>query len=320
VRASRRESADPLDLAILERGGDAADDIVATFPFAENRRRETSIRRNGLGLVASVKGAPETVLALTRLSDEEKALWIGRVEELAASAHKVIACAELRLENWSGEEPTGDYMFAGLLAFEDPLREGAVEAVADARAAGIRVIVVTGDHAATARAIAHALNLGGGAPVIIDGDALARRLESGGADAVLGFDVVARATPAQKHALVQRLREAGEIVAVTGDGVNDAPALRAADIGIAMGQRGAQTSREVAAPSIGQCHASFECRLHETRITRDYPLFVWKVLHARVASSPKRPRTVHYRGEGRFMVSGDEVSRRRLFRPGMLAQ
>lgn len=246
ARASRRESDDPLDLAILERGGDAADEIVATFPFAENRRSETSIRRNAQGLVASVKGAPETVLALTRLSEDEKALWIGRVEELAADAHKVIACAELRLESWNGEEPAGDYMFAGLLAFEDPLREGAAEAVADARAAGIRVIVVTGDHAATARAVAQALNLGGGAPAIIDGEALARRLQSGAEDALCGFDVVARATPAQKHALVQRLREAGEIVAVTGDGVNDAPALRAADIGIAMGRRGAQTSREVA--------------------------------------------------------------------------
>ncbi|TWT20235.1 flavin reductase family protein [Luteimonas marina] len=82
----------------------------------------------------------------------------------------------------------------------------------------------------------------------------------------------------------------------------------------------AMRSHEVAAPSIAQCHASFECRLHETRITRDYPLFVWRVVHARVARSPKLPRTVHYRGDGRFMLSGDEVSRRRLFRPEMLEQ
>ena len=80
----------------------------------------------------------------------------------------------------------------------------------------------------------------------------------------------------------------------------------------------ASRSREVAAPSIGECHASFECVLHETRITRDYPLFVWRVVRARVARSPKFPRTVHYRGDGRFMLSGDEVSRRRLFRPEML--
>ena len=82
----------------------------------------------------------------------------------------------------------------------------------------------------------------------------------------------------------------------------------------------ASPSHTVAPPSIGECHASFECTLKETRITRDYPLFVWQVVHARVATSPKLPRTVHYRGEGRFMLSGEEVSRRRLFRPDMLEQ
>ncbi|NYZ62408.1 flavin reductase family protein [Luteimonas deserti] len=75
---------------------------------------------------------------------------------------------------------------------------------------------------------------------------------------------------------------------------------------------------EVAAPGIGECHARFECRLHETRITRDYPLFVWRVVAAHVAPRPQRPRTVHYCGDGRFMVAGPTVSRRRLFRPEML--
>ncbi|MBD9478693.1 flavin reductase family protein [Pseudoxanthomonas sp. PXM02] len=79
-------------------------------------------------------------------------------------------------------------------------------------------------------------------------------------------------------------------------------------------------SRDVDAPGIGECHARFECRLHETRITADYPLFVWRIVHARIATSPRLPRTVHYRGDGRFMVSGREVSRRRLFRPDMLEQ
>lgn len=82
----------------------------------------------------------------------------------------------------------------------------------------------------------------------------------------------------------------------------------------------AAPSRQVAAPGIAQCHATFECALHETRITRDYPLFVWRVLRARAATKPAHPRTIHYRGEGRFMVSGREVSRRRLFRPEMLEQ
>ncbi|TDK23277.1 flavin reductase family protein [Luteimonas aestuarii] len=79
-------------------------------------------------------------------------------------------------------------------------------------------------------------------------------------------------------------------------------------------------SRVVDAPGIAECHAIFECELQETRITRDYPLFVWRIAHARVARTPETPRTVHYRGEGRFMVSGKEVSRRRLFRPDMLEQ
>ena len=79
-------------------------------------------------------------------------------------------------------------------------------------------------------------------------------------------------------------------------------------------------SREVAAPGITECHARFECRLHESRITADYPLFVWRIVAAHVAPSPRAPRTVHYRGDGRFMVSGREVSRRRLFRPDMLDQ
>jgi flavin reductase (DIM6/NTAB) family NADH-FMN oxidoreductase RutF len=80
----------------------------------------------------------------------------------------------------------------------------------------------------------------------------------------------------------------------------------------------ATPSREVEAPSIGECHASFECRLHETRITADYPLFVWRIVHARARRSPKSPRTLHYRGEGQFMLAGEQVSRRRLFRPDML--
>jgi Ca2+-transporting ATPase len=246
ARASRTESADPLDQAILGRQA-ITEEPIAVFPFTEDRRRETSVVRSAHGFVVSVKGAPETVLALTDLGEEETAAWLDKIGELAATAHKVIACAEMRLDDWDGgAEPEAGYEFAGLLAFEDPLREGAKAAVADAHAAGIRVIMVTGEHLATARAVAEALALGDGAPLIIQGEELAARLKADGEDGVRDVDVVARATPAQKLALVERLRSAGEIVAVTGDGVNDAPALRAADIGIAMGQRGAQTSREVA--------------------------------------------------------------------------
>lgn len=242
ANASRRESADPLDLAILEGGSRHDGQALATFPFTEDRRRETAVTADANGYVARVKGAPETILALSGLSQADAAHWLHQTQDLAASAHKVIACAEQHLTAWDEAEPQGGYTFAGLIAFEDPIRDGAREAVEDARAAGIRVIMVTGDHTATARAVADALTIGEGSPVIIEGEALA----AAAADVIAAIDVVSRATPAQKLALVERLRARGEIVAVTGDGVNDAPALRAADVGIAMGQRGAQTSRDVA--------------------------------------------------------------------------
>lgn len=246
ARASREESADPLDLAILEIA-QQDERPVAVFPFTEDRRRESSVVRQAEGFVVSLKGAPETVLALSNLSAAEIARWSIQTGELAATAHKVIACAELKVASWDGVEPQNGYVFAGLLAFEDPIRAGAREAVAAARAADIRVIMVTGDHVGTAHAVADALTIGEGAPNIIEGEVLQARLKNGGQEALSGIDVIARATPAQKLALVERLRLDGEIVAVTGDGVNDAPALRAADVGVAMGQRGAQTSRDIAA-------------------------------------------------------------------------
>lgn len=130
----------------------------------------------------------------------------------------------------------------GTLGFEDPVRAGVREAVAKAQGAGIRVIMVTGDHVTTATAIAREIGLGGADPRIIEGS----QLKALGAGDLKEFDVVARAIPAQKLDLVRMLRSSGEIVAVTGDGVNDVPALQGADIGIAMGERGTRTAREIA--------------------------------------------------------------------------
>lgn len=247
--ASRPGSGDPLDLAILELVPREQGVELATFPFTEDRRREVAAIRMASGVVlCAAKGAPETIFALSRLTADERTAWLARTHDFAATGHKVIACCvrHLAADAWTGDEPARDYEFLGLIAFEDPVREGVASAVRNAQSAGIRVIMVTGDHAATARSIAKEIGIGPAEPRVIEGEELGRLLERDGADGLRAVDVIARAVPAQKLDLVKALQRSGEIVAVTGDGVNDVPALQGADIGIAMGERGTRTAREVA--------------------------------------------------------------------------
>lgn len=251
--ASRREGHDPLDAAILQavRPADAAVERVSLFPFTEERRRETSVCRAPAGkgrLQAVCKGAPETVLARCDLDAAQAAHWRGRADELAAT-HRVIACAVRDLEpgEFTGAEPDRGFRFAGLLAFEDPLRKGAAETVRRAHRAGVRLILVTGDHPAYALAIAHEAGIGDLQSGVVLGESLEQSIAQQGAGFLSGLRVVARALPAHKLLLVQALQRAGEVVAVTGDGVNDVPALKAADVGIAMGESATQSAREAGA-------------------------------------------------------------------------
>lgn len=246
--AARPDSGDPLDQALHAAAGSLPPATrLADFPFTEARRRETVVWRGAAGeTTAFTKGAPETVMAACTLPAQARAEWLDRVEAYAGSGHKVIACAlrELPATEAVAAEPGEGFRFAGLLAFEDPVRVGVREAIAECMAAGMRVIMVTGDHPATAAAIAREIGLGGVQPKVV---VLDPEDDAGAALGANGdVDVVARATPLQKLALVQALQAKGELVAVTGDGVNDVPALRLADIGVAMGERGTQSAREVA--------------------------------------------------------------------------
>jgi len=245
--AARPESGDPLDAQLLKSTKPLAGERLVTYPFTEDRRREVAIVREPTDtLRAAAKGAPETLLAMTRLSKSERDAWLAKTGEMAKTGHKVIACASRRLDDWPGGEPDRDYDLIGLLAFEDPLRDGAADAVLRARSAGIKIIMVTGDHPATALSVAHELAIGAENPCVIEGADLAEYLRQHDGARIRNIDVIARAIPAQKLDLVRALQDTGEIVAVTGDGVNDVPALQRADIGIAMGERGTQTAREVA--------------------------------------------------------------------------
>lgn len=245
--AARAESGDPLDAAILERAPPIGSGWVRMrlFPFTEDRRRETAFwQRPGEPVLAAVKGAPETVLDLCAMSLAERDWWLETVRGLSAEGKKVIGCGWLVSEEESPSEPDAGLRFAGLIAVTDPVRPGVREAMAEARRGHIQVVMVTGDHLETAAAIAREAGLANGRPPI-SGDHLEQALTRMNEHELRQLAVVARATPAQKVRLVQALQGAGRIVAVTGDGVNDAPALRAADVGIAMGLRGTRSAREV---------------------------------------------------------------------------
>ncbi|MDG2518372.1 cation-translocating P-type ATPase [Lysobacter soli] len=252
--ASRQDSGDPVDQAIFayQRAAESAGRspappavVVTNFPFTEQRRREVTVVRDPAGHhLAFAKGAPEAIFELCNLSVVARARWREVLVEQAKDARKLIACAARDVTGWDGGEPACGFALVGMLAFEDPLRPEARETVASVAAAGLRLIMLTGDHPATASAIAVRAGLGAASPRLIEGEALEAALRKD--PRLTSVDVVARCLPTQKLALVQALRGAGEIVAVTGDGVNDAPALSAADVGIAMGQRGTRSAREAA--------------------------------------------------------------------------
>lgn len=247
--AARSDSGDPLDEALLEAAPDAASARrIVSFPFTEGRRREVAFVQIEDGSYWAVaKGAPETVFGLCDGLDEARRDWLAQVETYASQGHKIIACAARRLESASpgDAEPGAGYTLRGFIAFEDPIREGVQDAMAQCVNAGMHVIMITGDHPATAEAIAREIGFRGGRPRVISADSW--DADANDAPATLkSVDVIARATPAQKLRVVRALQKAGEIVAVTGDGVNDVPALQIADVGIAMGGRGTQSARETA--------------------------------------------------------------------------
>ncbi len=193
----------------------------------------------------ATKGAPEAIARLCRLDPTDSDRIIRAADRLGEAGMRVLAVAEA---NWSGTLPDDPSAFPfrllGLVGFADPLRAAVPTAIAECRMAGIHVAMITGDYPVTARAIARQAGLDTGA--ILDGAAIARMDDARLAEAVRTVDVFARIAAAQKLRIVRALQANGHLVAMTGDGVNDAPSLKAADIGIAMGGRGTDVAREAA--------------------------------------------------------------------------
>ncbi len=251
LAASRREGDDPLDAALFRAAAARGLDIdgsedIERVPFSEDTRQESAVvRRRDGELLAAMKGSAEVVLDACAPPPELRLAWERHIDELAAGGHKVIACAGRELAE-GGRIIDSAWTMAGLLAFEDPPRDGVAAAVATCREAGIHVLMVTGDHPLTATAVAREIGLGDGSPHVLTAATMQEWIDTGREAELRQVDVVARAVPTQKLELVRAMQRQGELVAVTGDGVNDVPALQAADVGIAMGERGTRSAREIA--------------------------------------------------------------------------
>jgi len=253
VLASRRGGVDPMDLALIARG-DAAHLTGEGWRLLKEYALTPELpamaqawkRPDGVQVVAA-KGAAEAVADLCRLDSRSREAMLERVRGLAAQGLRVLAVAHALPGNDDLLPRQQDHAFEwlGLVAFEDPLRPDVPQAIADARSAGIAVAMITGDHAATALAIARQAGMPTEAGALT-GQRIAAMSAEDLRQAVREVRVFARVLPQQKLALVQALQANGETVAMTGDGVNDAPALKAAHVGIAMGVRGTDVAREAA--------------------------------------------------------------------------
>ena len=251
--ASAVEPSDPMEIALhdvraaIVPGAPSPGTMAHGYKLRPELLAMSNIWDDGDALTLSAKGAPEAIADLCHLSSNQTMAMTNAVEEMASRGIRVLAVASAtpRDRNWAAAQHDYDYALAGLVGLADPLRASVPGAVAECRRAGIRVVMITGDYAATARSIATQAGIAEGD--VLTGADLAALDDAELAERLKTVTVFARIMPEQKLRIVQTFKAAGEIVAMTGDGVNDAPSLKAAHIGVAMGKRGTDVAREAAA-------------------------------------------------------------------------
>jgi magnesium-transporting ATPase (P-type) len=257
---------DPTDLALLTMAFKLGRDRETTeekhpevneIPFEPERQFAASFNRHDEGIRAHVKGAPERVLTMLSPAQDAEAL-LAMARDMAEAGYRVLAVAQGPAPATLGPSDTPpapeDLSCLGLVGMIDPLRPDVCEAIAEAAEAGVATVMVTGDHPLTALAIARDLRLAADPDEVVTGAELADAPPDSLPELIRRTKVFARVAPDQKLEIVNAARASGHFVAVTGDGINDAPALKAANIGVAMGKSGTDVAREVAELVISDDH------------------------------------------------------------------
>jgi P-type Ca2+ transporter type 2C len=260
ILASPADPFDPMEKAMKDLGQRTLEntehlhsgwDLRREYPLSRELLAMSRVWQSpdGIEFVIAAKGAPEAIADLCHLSEDARTLLAPQIDLLAAKGRRVLGVARAGFRR-DDPLPEGqhdfDFEFLGLLGLADPVRPGVPEAIAECKKAGIRVIMITGDYPGTAQSIAREIGIPN-ASEVISGPELDLMGEKGLADRIKSVNLFARMIPEQKLRLVQALKGNGEVVAMTGDGVNDAPALKAAHIGVAMGSRGTDVAREAGA-------------------------------------------------------------------------
>jgi magnesium-transporting ATPase (P-type) len=285
-------SGDPMDIALLVLAAKAGIDVagmrqqherVDAIPFESANQFMATLDAAGDGRWIHVKGAPERVLEMCgnvqagtdagATAPLDAGEWRERIDAVAGDGYRMLAVARRRAgddqASLAMDDMGGGFTLLGAVGLMDPPRDEAITAVAECRKAGIRVVMITGDHALTAQSIAGRLGIGDGTPAVTGRD-----IEAADDDELIAIarerDVIARASPEHKLRLVRAFRSLDHVVAMTGDGVNDAPALKQADIGVAMGIKGTEAAKSAAEMVLADDNfASIEHAVEEGRTVYD---------------------------------------------------
>ncbi|EOT45805.1 MULTISPECIES: cation-translocating P-type ATPase [Enterococcus] len=253
--ASETDPYDPMEMAMLAYNETLGltkarlfdGELLTEYSFTDELKMMGHVWKKSEEVVVAAKGSPESILAISLGSEDEKAAIRQKIEEFARQGLRVIAVGEQRVTQETIPETITDctLTFLGLVGLVDPPRAGVKKEIARCQKAGIKVVMITGDNGVTAQAIAKQVGING-ATHYLTGQEIDRMTQEELEEKVRDSTVFSRVTPEHKMKIIQAFKANGEVVAMTGDGVNDAPALKYADVGIAMGQRGSEVSREAA--------------------------------------------------------------------------